>query len=85
MPIGRLQKQTEMLNRAFARITQADSTKANGELAPAWKVPEAVEYVSGLDGQLHAVPGADTPLTWAAASLFGAARQYLAQLERLEG
>jgi hypothetical protein len=80
-----LAKQTRALNRAYARITGAGAVKSNGRAAPAFAVPEAYEAVSAPGGGTAWLPGANTPLGWAAASLYGASRQLLDNLERYEG
>jgi hypothetical protein len=79
-----LRKQTEAINRAYARITGEGSTKSNGKPAPAFAVPEAYEAVSALDSSTRYLPGADTPLSWAAASLYAASRQLRVNLEACE-
>ncbi len=79
-----LAKETRALNRAYARITGTGTVKSNGKDAPAFAVPEAFEAVSAVDGTTRYLPGADTPLGWAVASLFGASRQLLDNLERYE-
>lgn len=80
-----LLKETEMLNRAYARITGAHPDgslwlKANGEACPPFKLPEAYQAVStlkknGQPGPLKMIPGINTPLTWATASLYSASLQ----------
>ena len=75
------------INRAYARITPENVTvKANGAPAPAWSVPEAWQCVSTLPphSQKAYLPGVNTPLTWAEASLWMATNHYIAVLTRLE-
>jgi hypothetical protein len=69
-----MEKASEYMNRALARITGDCLSKSNGKLCPAFAVPEAYEYVSSLDdpSKLVALPGAHTPLSWAVASLHSA-------------
>ena len=75
------------INRAYARITpETETVKANGAPAPAWSVPEAWQCVSTLPphSQKAYLPGVNTPLTWAEASLWMATNHYAAVLTRLE-
>lgn len=80
------------INRAYARITGPDERKANGQPCPGWAVPEAYQRVSSLwestpgsgERETRMLPGIDTPLTWASASLFSASKAYAHLLERLE-
>lgn len=68
------------LNRAYARLTPSTLTvKANGQPAPPWSVPEAWEGVSTLPphSQIAYLPGINTPLTWAEASLWEATQRVL--------
>ncbi|MEW5822707.1 MAG: hypothetical protein AB1782_21110 [Cyanobacteriota bacterium] len=76
-------KETEYINRGFARIT-GESTKANGEKCPEYRIPEAYMAVPSLDGKVKFLPGTNTPLTWAETSLNGASEQYIKNLDRLE-
>lgn len=83
-------KATEFINRSFARITSASpeqglNLKANGKPCPAFKVPEAYEFVSRTDdfGTTVALPGAHTPLAWAASSLFCASRRFAENLRAI--
>ncbi len=77
---------TESINRAYARITaEYGGVKANGQTAPAWAVPEAWQCVSTMQtGQKGYLPGVNTPLTWAAVSLWGASEMYSNLLKDLE-
>lgn len=78
-----MQGTTRNINRAYARITDSQpSVKANGQMAGAWKVPEAWQSVSTLDGRVAYLPGTNTPLTWAAVSLWGVSQDYLELLRR---
>ncbi len=84
-----LQGATEAINRSLARITAGmpdpiHQLKSNGRSCPRWAVPEAYQHVSTLDGKTRMMPGVNTPLAWAASSLYGAAQTYLATLRRLE-
>ncbi len=79
-----LDKQTEYINRSYARITPAKITKSNKYSCPAYRVPEAYEAVTTKNGRIKYVPGAHTPLTWAEASLFKASKLFLENLEALE-
>ena len=75
------------INRAYGRITPEQATiKANGAPAPAWSVPEAWQCVSTLppNSQKAYLPGVNTPLTWAEASLWQATNRYLTVLKNLE-
>jgi hypothetical protein len=85
-----LKAETQYLNRAYARITGNQETlnlslKANGEYCPPYKVPEAYQYVSTREsGPVVAMPGINTPLAWATASLYSASKQYQENLIQLE-
>ncbi|MBQ7529816.1 hypothetical protein IJT10_07980 [bacterium] len=73
------------LNRALARITPEEGMiKANGEKVAGWAVPEAWQCVSTIDGQKAYLPGLNSPLTWAKASLYAACVQHQKTLVRLE-
>ncbi len=87
-------KATEFINRSYARITGLSETdnpvaKANGENCPAFAIPEAFECVTSVvdPDQKVFLPGANTPLAWAQASLFNASKlfaQNLASLAELD-
>lgn len=70
------EKAWEYVVRAAGRVTPASAgLKANGWPCPAWRVPEAYEWIR-VHGELAGaavvegrLPGAHTPLTWAATSL----------------
>lgn len=90
-----LKKQTEYVNRGYARITPERATKANGRECPAWKVPEAYQHVTVFKAEDQdnpdvknrktvMMPGVNTPLAWAASSLYGASKLMKENLERLE-
>lgn len=66
-----VEKATEHMNRALARITGDCPVKSNGKPCPPFAVPEAYEYVSSLmePNKLVALPGVHTPLSWGVASL----------------
>ena len=60
------------LTVSLSRIVGDGDYKSNGLDAPAWKIPEAFEWIRvRINGQLHErlVPGVNTPLAWATASL----------------
>jgi len=78
-----IQKQTEFINRSYARITPKGMTKSNGYSCPAYKVPEAYEAVTCNNGKIKYVPGAH-PLTWAHSSLKKASDSFIKNLERIE-
>ena len=75
--------ETEYINRSYARITPEGMTKANGYPCPGFKVPEAYEAVTTVDGEVKYVPGAH-PLTWAESSLKSASDMFLDNLKRVE-
>ncbi len=76
---------TRNMNRAYARVTGSPGgLKSNGVPAPDCAVPEAWQHVSRLPSGSARVPGANTPLAWAQVSLWGASREFLAGLERLQ-
>lgn len=84
-------KATEFINRSYARITAAGPQqnqylKANGRPCPQFKVPEAYEFVSRKDdfAKTVALPGAHTPLAWAASSLYCATRRFEENLQNIE-
>lgn len=80
-----MDQETLYLNRAFARITGgATACKSNGAGCPSHAVPEAYECVSTWSGEERYLPGANTPLAWAAASLFQAAGVLQSNLEACE-
>ena len=78
-----LELETEYINRSYARITPEGTTKANGYPCPAFKVPEAYEAVTIMNGEVKFVPGAH-PLTWAESSLKSASDMFLANLKCVE-
>ena len=78
-----LELETEYINRSYARITPEGTTKANGYPCPAFKVPEAYEAVTTMNGEVKFVPGAH-PLTWAESSLKSASDMFLANLKCVE-
>lgn len=79
-----LKKETEYINRAYARITGVNTYKANGNLCPAFQVPEAYQAVKNSKGKILFVPGTHTPLAWAQASLYDSSKLFLDNLKRLE-
>ena len=79
-----LKKETEYINRAYARITGENSYKANGKKCHPFKVPEAYQSVTDTKGKIKFVPGTHTPLTWAQVSLFDASNLYRENIQRYE-
>lgn len=77
-------KETEYINRAYARVTGLNSYKANGKECPAFQVPEAYQAVTNSKGEILFVPGTHTPLGWAQASLYDASKLFLENLQRFE-
>ncbi len=77
-----MQKETEYINRSYARITGKNSYKANAKPCPAFKVPEAYQAVTDAKGKIKFVPGTHTPLTWAQASLYDASKLFEQNLKR---
>lgn len=76
---------TRNINRAYARLT-SDSVgvKANGLECPTWAVPEAWQAVSNVDQQINYLPGVNTPLSWAKASLWEASESYAELLKMVQ-
>ena len=79
-----IKKETEYINRGYARITGKNTYKANGKECPPFQIPEAYQAVTNSKGEILFVPGTHTPLGWAQASLYDASKLYLENLERLE-
>ena len=79
-----LTKETEYINRSYARITGENSYKANGKKCPPFKVPEAYQAVTDSNGKIKFVPGTHTPLTWAQVSLYDASNLYYDNVQRYE-
>lgn len=84
-------KATQFINRSYARVTESDTTgserlKANGKPCPQFKVPEAYEFVSQANDfhSTTALPGAHTPLAWAASSLYCASRRLRENLSKID-
>lgn len=77
-----LKKQTEYINRSYARITGKHCYKANGKKCPEYQIPEAYQAVTDSKGEIKFVPGTHTPLTWAQASLYDASKLYLDNIQR---
>ena len=75
-------KETEYINRAYARITDCDKVlKANGVKGLSFAIPEAYQHVTLITKQENkilstAIPGINTPLAWAQASLLKACMVY---------
>lgn len=78
-----LSKQTEYINRAYGRVTGKNSFKANGRPCPSFQVPEAYQAVANSKGDIIFVPGTNTPLGWAQASLYDASKLMLENLKRI--
>jgi len=80
-----LAKETEYINRSYARISGENSFKANGKPCSAYKVPEAIQAVTdNKRGGVKYVIGTNTPLAWAQASLLDASSLYAENLATLE-
>ncbi len=79
-----IKKETEYINRAYARITGENSYKVNGRECPPFQVPEAYQAVTNSKGEIIFVPGTHTPLGWAQASLYDASKLMLENLKRAE-
>lgn len=79
-----IQKQTEYINRSYARITGKNTFKANGKECPSFQLPEAYQAVTNSKGEILFVPGTHTPLGWAQSSLYDASKLYLENLNRFE-
>lgn len=77
-----LSKQTEYINRGYARITGADSFKADCVPCNEWLVPEAYQAVSSRKG-VKCVPGDNSPLAWAQSSLYSASKALQENLQKL--
>ena len=76
-----MKKETEHINRGYARITSANVMKSNGYPCPEYKVPESYEAITGADGKIRYVPGAH-PLVWAESSLYSASKMFAENLAR---
>ena len=76
-----MKKETEYINRGYARITSENTIKTNGHQCPAYKVPEAYEAITCLDGKIRYLPGAH-PLTWAESSLYSASKMFAENLAK---
>ena len=79
-----LRKQTEYINRSYARLTGENTYKANAKSCPAFQAPEAYQAVNDSKGNVKFVPGTHTPLTWAQSSLYEASKLYEENLQRFE-
>ena len=86
---------TEYLNRSLARVTENNPTEksqitANGVKCQSFCVPEAYQHVSSLKKDENGnskevlIPGINTPLAWATASLFKAMNQCRGNIKELE-
>lgn len=76
-----MKKETEYINRGYARITSSGTIKSNGFQCPGYKVPEAYEAITDTDGKIRYVPGAH-PLAWAESSLYSASKLFAENLSR---
>lgn len=79
-----LEKETEYINRAYARITGFNKLKANKKECPAFKLPEAYQAITDSKGNVKYVPGTNTPLTWAQSSNLLATKMFMQNLKTLE-
>ncbi len=79
-----IQKETEYINRSYARITGENSYKANEKPCPAFQIPEAYQAVKNSNGKIVFVPGTHTPLGWAQASLYDASKLFAENLSKIE-
>lgn len=79
-----LAKETEYINRGFARITGEDELKANGKECPEFKLPEAYQAITDNIGNVKYNPGTNTPLAWAQSSLLDASQVFSENLRLLE-
>ena len=79
-----VQKETEYINRGYARITGINTYKANGKECPPFQIPEAYQAVTNFKGEIVFVPGTHTPLAWAQSSLYDASKLMLENLKRIE-
>lgn len=77
-------KQTEYMNRDYARITGKNAFKANAVECPAFQIPEAYQAVNDSKGNIKFVPGAHTPLAWAQCASYDAAKLMEENLRRIE-
>ncbi len=81
-----MDRATEYINRAYARITGSCPWKSNGADCPPFAVPEAYEHVSVPDRPdlTTELPGTNTPLAWGSASLLSASNWYARALRLVE-
>lgn len=79
-----LTKETEFINRAYARLTGPNSYKANGKTVAEFQVPEAYQAVNDSKGNIKFVPGTHTPLAWAQVTLYEASKLFKENLEKYE-
>lgn len=79
-----LTKETEFINRAYARLTGPNSYKANGKIVEEFQVPEAYQAVNDSKGNIKFVPGTHTPLAWAQVTLYEASKLFKENLEKYE-
>lgn len=79
-----LEKETEYINRGYARITGEKMLKANDQLCPKYGLPEAYQAVTHHSGNINYLPGTNTSLAWAKSSLLDASTKLLVNLRMLE-
>lgn len=79
-----LTKETEFINRAYARLTGENSYKANGKISPSFQVPEAYQAVNDSKGNIKFVPGTHTPLAWGQVTLYEASKLFQENLKNFE-
>ena len=79
-----LTKETEFINRAYARLTEENSYKANDKISPAFQVPEAYQAVNDSKGNIKFVPGTHTPLAWGQVTLYEASKLFQENLKDFE-
>lgn len=77
-------KQTEYMNRDYARITGKNTYKANAVACPPFQIPEAYQAVTDSKGNIKYVPGAHTPLAWAQSESYDAAKLMEENLARMK-
>lgn len=79
-----LKKETEYINRSYARITGNDLQKANGKNCAEYKAAESYQAITDDNNKVIYVPGTNTPLAWAQSSLLEASKIYSENLKALE-
>lgn len=79
-----LNKETEYINRSYARDTGKGLIKANDKPCPEYKTPEAYQAVTNEQNQVEYRPGSNTPLAWAQSSKYDASELFESNLITLE-